>query len=497
MRFVEPIVRFGPLDWAIVLVFAALLLALGFSAKLRDHSILQFLAAGRKLTLPVFVATLVSMWYGGILGVGETVASFGLGSLVLIGAPYYVFAVLYALVFAKRIRGAEQLSLPERLEHRFGKSVALVGAALVFLLAVPAAHVLMLGVLVRSFTGWPIILSIVVATLGGTAFLYKGGLLADARASLLAFVMMYVGFGVMVGQCLTHHPIVPTMASLANKALLTWDGGMGVPFVLSFFILGAWTLVDPGFHQRVASATSPEVGRKGVLVSVGFWVLFDLLSITTGMYALALLPEAPADKLAIFPILGNQILPSGLKAVFFCGMLGTILSAMVGYTLVSGATIGREIVCRIKSGATDEEATRWSRVGIAAGCLAAIALASLIESVVQLWYSWSGAVIGALLVPVCLAYELGGRFRASSSAALASMLAAFAASVGWLVYGKTTGNDYLAVTLSNGDQVRIGTLLPGLAVSVAVFGLFGAWDKRSSSGRETERMIEKPDERRT
>ena len=31
----------------------------------------DFLVAGRRLTLPGFVATLVASWYGGILGVGE------------------------------------------------------------------------------------------------------------------------------------------------------------------------------------------------------------------------------------------------------------------------------------------------------------------------------------------------------------------------------------------------------------------------------------------
>ena len=53
-------VSFGALDWAVVAVFAAGIFALGFSAKLRENSALQFIAAGRALTLPVFVATLVS-----------------------------------------------------------------------------------------------------------------------------------------------------------------------------------------------------------------------------------------------------------------------------------------------------------------------------------------------------------------------------------------------------------------------------------------------------
>ncbi|HWA83993.1 MAG TPA: hypothetical protein VG820_11185, partial [Fimbriimonadaceae bacterium] len=336
-------VSFAPLDYAVVALFFGAILALGFSAKLRNNTILQFLAAGRSLSLPAFVATLVTVWYGGILGIAESVTWFGIGTWLLMGVPYYVFAFVYAMWFAKRVRGGEQLSIPERLAARWGKSAGLVGAFIMFCLAVPAAHVLMLGSLVQSFTGWNLLVSVSIGALVGILFLYKGGLLADVRVGMLAFVMMYVGFLVIDVYCLATHPPATILPSLRDQGMLDWAGGKGPIVVFTFFILGAWTLVDPAFHQRVASSGSPELGRKGVFVSIGFWFLFDVLSMTAALYAVALANPKPEDGKLLYPIFGGQILPPGLKAVFFCGMLGTILSAMVGYTLVSGATIGREI----------------------------------------------------------------------------------------------------------------------------------------------------------
>ena len=90
------------LDLAVILLFTACLAALGFSAKLRENSVLQYLAAGRQLSLAAFVATLVSTWYGGILGMSESVSYFGLGTWVLMGVPYYVFGVIYAVWLALR-----------------------------------------------------------------------------------------------------------------------------------------------------------------------------------------------------------------------------------------------------------------------------------------------------------------------------------------------------------------------------------------------------------
>ncbi|MFW5697196.1 MAG: sodium:solute symporter family protein [Fimbriimonadaceae bacterium] len=472
-------VALDTLDAVIIGLFILLILALGFSARLRQIDALQFIAAGRSLTLPVFVATLVSTWYGGILGIGESVQYYGLGTILLLGVPYYVFALLYALVFAKRVRGAEQISIPERLAWHYGKPVALIGAVLVFLLGVPAAHVLMLGVLTEALTGWAPLASLLFGTVIGTLFLYRGGLLADARISLLAFVMMYVGFAVIAVYCLVNYPPGQAFASLqeSSPALFTFDGGVGILTVTSFLILGAWTLIDPGFHQRVASARDEKTGQKGVLVGILFWMIFDLLSVTTGMYALALGTRQTAEPLLIFPLFGDEILPSGLKAVFFCGMMGTIVSAMVGYALVSGSTIGREIYGRLKGVEEGAAVVTWSRIGIAMATLVAIGLALMLDSVVALWYSWGGAVVGALLIPVSLAYGLGGRFKFAPGWIAASMVVSFMVSFIWLVAGTTAGNEFLLVTLPGGDVFGLGTLIPGLGTSAIVLGvsrLFGS-----------------------
>jgi len=454
-------VTLGPLDAAIVALFVLAILALGFSAKLRENTTLQFVAAGRALTLPVFVATLVATWYGGILGIGEAVQWYGLGTWVLLGVPYYAFAILYGLLLARRIRQADQISIPERLGSTWGRGPGLIAAGLVFLVGVPAAHVLMLGTLTQALTGWDLTFSVIVATAVSSLFLYKGGLLADVRVSLLAFVMMYVGFIAIVVFCVANYPIGEALASFEGTSKLSWDGGAGPLTVVSFFILGAWTLVDPGFHQRVASAASPEVGRKGVLVSVGFWILFDVLSVTTGMYALYLMDDIPSNILLLFPLFADQVLPQGLKAVFLCGMLGTILTAMVGYSLVSGATLGRDLVCKMFGVEDERAATNWSRAGIAVACVVAVVIALQFESVIKIWYLWAGVIVGAIVMPVMFSYFAGKKLRLTGLTVSLSMVAGFTASLAWLVYSSQRAPDL---------QLVVGTLLPGAVVSGLVLG---------------------------
>jgi SSS family solute:Na+ symporter len=175
------VITLAAADLVVLAVFAATLFGLGFSAKLRELSVFQFVTAGRQLTLPWFVATLVTTWYGGVLGIGESVSYYGIGTWLLLGVPYYIFAGIYAARMAGQVREADQFSIPERVAHRWGKGAGLVSGSLVFLLAVPAAHVLMLATLVQGLTGWGLPVAIPVAVLCGTAFLYKGGLLADVH----------------------------------------------------------------------------------------------------------------------------------------------------------------------------------------------------------------------------------------------------------------------------------------------------------------------------
>ena len=60
----------GALDLAVVGAYLAATFFLGVrSARNRRDGEDDFLLAGRALTLPAFVVTLVSTWYGGVLGV--------------------------------------------------------------------------------------------------------------------------------------------------------------------------------------------------------------------------------------------------------------------------------------------------------------------------------------------------------------------------------------------------------------------------------------------
>ncbi|MER3412775.1 MAG: hypothetical protein C4341_00760 [Armatimonadota bacterium] len=412
-------------DYLVLAAMAAGILSLGFSARLRENTTLQLIAAGRNLTLPLFVATLVTTWYGGILGVGEAFDWYGVATWVLIAMPYYIFGVAYALLLASKVRAEAAISLPERFEQRFGKTTAILGALILLVLGAPGTHILMLGTLLQMLTGIGFVQAVLIGALGGTLFLYRGGLLADARSNLLAFTMMYVSFGLIFLLSVLQFG-APSLDALPESHR-RWDAGQGALFVLEWVLVGSWTFVDPGFHQRVTAARAPETSRRGVLFSVGFWMLFDLLSIGTAWYAYQEMGGGLGT--ALFPAYADRILPAGAKGLFFAGVFGVIVSAMVGYTLVTGGTIGRDLLGRLAG--TEERRVLFTRLGIALATLVGIALALGLKSVVAIWWDVANIAIPGLLVPTVAAYV--PRWRLCGVAATASLLLGSGAALVWYV----------------------------------------------------------------
>jgi SSS family solute:Na+ symporter len=181
----------------------------------------------------------------------------------------------------------------------------------------------------------------------------------------------------------------------------------------------------------------------------------------------------PENALLIYPLFGDQVLPQGLKAVFICGMLGTILTAMVGYALVGGATIGRELVCRALGIEDEATVANWSRAGILIACLVAIPVSLFFKSVVLLWYLWAGVIIGALLIPTLVSYLSKRPERLHSGAVALSMLCGFIISLAWLVFTWSREQGQ-TVNLAKGVEFDIGTLLPGVAVGALALAVGSA-----------------------
>ena len=439
-------------------------------------------AAGRALTMPLFVATLITTWYGGVLGTPEFYNDFGYGlaTLTVNGLPYWIAGVLFAIFLAKRIRTEEQISIPERIERCYGRTAGLLSAVLVMLLATPASYMLMLGTLLVTVFQLPLWVGIAVGGIACTMFLYRGGLMADARSNTISFVMMYVAFIMILALSISKYGSPFEAISNLPAAERTWDAGKGIFVVVSWMFVGAWTFVDPGFHQRVAAVNDEKSAQRGVFLAVVFWLVFDTLTTLTAMYGTIALRGSDPSLMGnmLFPIFGDRVLPAGMKGVFFAGMFGAIIAATVGYTFVSGTTISRDFFAKLKGEANEHALTNYTRIGIAFAAVLGIILAASVRSVVDLWYKVPSVIIPALLVPVVGAYAF--KRPPSTTVALLCLTIPPAAAAIWMAIASraVVWENALFGSINESEPAILTPIIVGILVAMAIWGIGSVLERK-------------------
>jgi solute:Na+ symporter, SSS family len=447
-------------DYLIVGVYLVLLLLLGLTRRLSNSSSASdMILGGRTLTLPAFVASLVSTWYGGILGVGEFSFRYGISNWLVFGVPYYLAAFLFAIFLARKARQSELLTIPDRLAQAYDNRTALAGAVVVYLMTVPAAYVLMLGVLCQFLFGWPFWQGVLLGTLFSVIYVYLGGFRSVVRTDLFQFVLMFVGFGVLLVMVVTEYGGPGFLVENLPTEHLTWHGGNSGWYIALWYIIALATLVEPAFYQRCYAARSAKVARTGILVSIVFWFVFDFLTTVCGLYARALLPEL-ADPVASYPALAVAVLPPGLLGLFALALLATVMSTVDSYSFLAASTFGNDIMQR-GFGVSEREVTVYTRFGLVISVMLAVVLAIFFRSAVDIWHAFGSIGTPALLVPVFFGFV--GRRRLPAGVALLSIVLCGGLSLVWYL------SQY--VTADGTYWWGIEPIFPGLMVSLVLFAL--------------------------
>ncbi|MBI9072701.1 MAG: sodium:solute symporter family protein [Melioribacteraceae bacterium] len=422
-------VSFAVLDIVIIILFFLIVILIGFFAGRNDKDSADgFLLSGRKVGLTLFILTTVSTWYGGILGVGEFSYRYGVASWFTQGFPYYVFAIIFALLFAKKINKSKLYTIPDKIEETYGKTAGLLTAILIFILVSPAPYLLMVGNLLTLIFDIPIFISLILGLLISIVYLLKSGYKADLYTDVFQFFVMFIGFIIICIVAVSNFGGIKFLSANLPAQHLTLSGGNSFTFILVWFFIALWTFTDPGFHQRCYSAKNGGVAKKGIIISVGLWILFDFLTNTTGLYTVAILPnlENPVNA---FPMLAEKILSPGLKGIFYAALFATIISTLNSFLFLSATTFGRDFIFKYTKAKDESKIPNYTRIGLAITAVIAVIMALLFPSVIELWYTVGSICIPGIIFLIFGAYY--SKLRINNNYAIAEILAGSISSSVW------------------------------------------------------------------
>lgn len=463
-------ITFSRGDTFVLLLFFAVILWIGAKFFKKPGRVVDFLLGGRTLTLPIFVLTLFSTWYGGILGVGEFGFTYGISSWVLQGVPYYIFAAIFAFVFAKRARRAEVVTIPDQLFKVYGRNVSLLGAAFTGVLSCPAPYILMVAVLLQIITGWALMPCLLLGVIFTLFYLWFGGFKADVATDVFFGIVMILGFVVILPFLYVRFGGLEFLKAHLPPVHLQWHGGNSAQFIIMWFFIALWTFIEPTFYQRCYAAKSEEVAVKGILISILFWFIFDVMTITAALYSKAIFQNLDQPMMA-YPLLAQLVLPTFWKGIFFAGMFATILSTLNSGLFVSATSIGRDFFWKMR-GENQKTEIFWIQMGMLISSILCVWMAYKIPSVVRLWYSIGTVIVPGLLIAMVSTFF--PKMRTSNGWMMLTMLGGFFTSLIWLSIGwrnQIGGYDY---------PWGVEPMFPGLFVSTFIW-LLGKWQRSITS----------------
>ncbi len=308
------------------------------------ETFLDLLIMGRRLTLPLFVATLVATWYGGIFGVTEIAFNQGIYNFVTQGVFWYVAYIIFALFLIKKIEPYKAVTLPNLVEKMFGPKSAKLTAIFNFFNVIPVAYAISLGIFLQLIFGGSLLFNTSIGVTFVVLYSMWGGLRSVVFSDLIQFFVMCIAVALVLGFSYFEFGGISFLKANLPESYwsLTGKNSVATTFVWGFIALS--TLVDPNFYQRCFSATSSAVSKKGILISTAIWFCFDICTTFGAMYAKAVIPEAQSGH--AYLTYAIQILPDGLRGFMLAGIIATILSTLDSYLFIAGTNLAYDLAPR-------------------------------------------------------------------------------------------------------------------------------------------------------
>jgi SSS family solute:Na+ symporter len=402
-------VQLSAVDWLIIAVYLASMVVLGVILARRGGSFGDFFLAGRTLTTPLLIATLVSSYYGIDVLLGNTQLAFTDGVVAWFGyaRPAYLFLLIAAFVVAVRLQKAHFISLPDVMSRYYGRGAGYTGAVAAFVYSLPATSLYGFGVIGEFLFGWPPLFSILL--FGGVALVYTlaGGFLAVAFTDAVQFLIMCVMLAIAIPFSLQLIGGFDTMFDTLGAEYFLPMGDLSPWLILVYAATNLVVFVEPSFYQRIFAARSFRVIRNAFLIGIVLWGAFDWIVTVLGMVAQTAMlqgsidPAIAADQ-SLFAIM-FAVLPAGLLGLFLAGVLAAQMSTLDSYCLVAGGNLSYDIYRPlVRPRATDRELVRMTRVGVVIAWVCGAAMALSFGQMLGLWVFLASFLISTVLVPILL-----------------------------------------------------------------------------------------------
>ncbi len=402
------------IDYIIISIYLTGMVGVGlwFAKKHTDFD--DFFLAGRSLTTPLLITTLISTYYGVDVLFGDSQLGFTDGVVAWFGyaRPTYAFFLIAAFLLAQRLRKEDFKSLPDILDKYYGKNTRYVSAVTSFIYSLPALSLYGFGMLGDVILGWEPIIGMLV--LGGIGLVYTltGGFWAVVLTDSIQFVMMCLVLALAFPFAMNLIGGFDSMIEELPSSYFYTMGDLSIWLIIIYASTGLAILVEPTFYQRIFAAKSYKNVRNALVIGIFIWGSYDWIITILAMAAKTgtlmkimgdpIIDPGVAPDAALLTIM-VAALPVGALGLFMAGVLSTEMSTLDSYCLVAGGNVAYDIYKpAFKPDATDDELIKTTRYGILLSWLLGFAMAVSFEQMLGLWVFMASILISSTMIPILL-----------------------------------------------------------------------------------------------
>ncbi|MEN3279455.1 MAG: solute:Na+ symporter, family [Solirubrobacteraceae bacterium] len=391
-------------DYAIIALYFAVVLGIGFAARRYIKTSLDYFLSGRSLPAWITGLAFVSANLGALelLGQAANGAQYGMA-----GVHFYWIGAIPAMVFLGLVMmpfyyGSKVRSVPEYLRRRFNDASHLFNA-IAFAIAtvlIAGVNLYALALVLQLLLGWPIIVGILVAAAIVLVYITLGGLSSAIYNEVLQFFVIVIavvpitviGLKSLGGwNGLTH---AVSHSKLGEEATHSWKGLsvsdttnaiganwiaiiFGLGFVQSF---GYWT-TNFAEVQRAMSAGSLNAARRTPLIGAFPKMLAPAITIIPGMIAAVSIKglggsQADLQYNNAIPLMMREFFPNGMLGLAVTGLLAAFMAGVAANVSAFNTVVTYDLIQPyVRKDRPDHEYVRYGRIATVGGILISIATA--------------------------------------------------------------------------------------------------------------------------
>ncbi|WP_316776186.1 sodium:solute symporter [Streptomyces sasae] len=481
-------------DYTVIVLYLAGMLAMGWFGMRRARSKSDFLVAGRRLGPAMYSGTMAAI----VLGGASTIGGVGLGYQYGLSGAWMVFTIGLGLLalsvfFSARIARLKVYTVSEMLDLRYGGRAGVISGVVMW------AYTLMLAV--TSTIAYATIFDVLfdmnrtlAIVLGGSivvAYSTLGGMWSITLTDMVQFVVKTIGVLLL----LLPIAVVKAGGFGAMKAKLPTSYfdplGIGGETIFTYVLIYTFgMLIGQDIWQRVFTARGDRTAKWGGTVAGTYCLVYALAGAVIGTAAKVLYPKLGSPDDAFATIVKDE-LPVGVRGLVLAAALAAVMSTSSGALIACATVANNDIWSRLRGKVTSEDASgdhdevRGNRAFILIMGIGVIGTAIALNDVVEALTVAYNLLVGGLLVPI-----LGGLLwkRGTVQGALASVTVGGLAVIGLMAgYGILANEPVYYGLLSS----LVAYVVVSLATKPTDAAVLANWRERLA-GRGTPELVSEP-----